>query len=187
MIATTADTPLTIEKKEPLMDTGHGTPARTPIAEDIAQDALIARYLAGPPLVRDTIAGMDEAQLHARPIPGKMSTHDVVTHIADSESGLGGRIKRAIAGEEVPLVMGGRHPEPVCDPERDLDADLGVLTVKREQMAEDLRGLPAEGWGLVAIRGEDRVLTVRQVLILMVRHLENHVATIEEKKAALGL
>ena len=169
------------------MDTGHGTPIRTPIADDIAQDALIARYLAGPALVRDTIAGMDQDQLHARPIPDKMSTHDVVTHIVDSEGGLGGRIKRAIAGEEVPLVTGGRHPEPVCDPDRDLDADIGVLTAKREQMAEELRGLSEDGWGIVAMRREDRVVTVRQVLILMVRHLENHVATIEEKKAALGL
>jgi len=169
------------------MDTGHSTTPRTPIADDIAQDALIARYLAGPTLVRDTIAGMDEEQLHARPIPGKMSTHEVVTHIVDSEGGLGGRISRAIAGEEVPLVVGGRHPEPVCDPERDLDADLEVLDAKREQMAEELRRLPADGWGLVALRGEERVLTVRQVLVLMVRHLENHVATIEDKKAALGL
>jgi hypothetical protein len=162
-------------------------PKRVPITDDIAQDALIARYLAGPTLVRDTIAGMDEDQLHARPIPGKMSTHEVVTHIVDSEGGLGGRIKRAIAGEEVPLVMGGHHPESVCDPKRDLDADLGVLTAKREEMAEELRGLPAGAWELVAIRREDRVATVRQVLILMVRHLESHVATIEEKKAALGL
>jgi hypothetical protein len=186
MIAASADTPRTAERGI-LMDTDHGTPARTPVADDIAKDALLARYLAGPALVRDTIAGMDKAQLQARPIPGKMSTHDVVTHIVDSEGGLGGRIKHAIAGEEVPLAVGGRHPEPVCDPERNLDADLGVLTAKREQMAEELRRLPADRWELVALRREDRVMTVRQVLVLMVRHLENHVATIEEKKAALGL
>jgi hypothetical protein len=169
------------------MDTAHGTPTAPPIADDIADDALIARYLAGPALVRDTIAGMNEAQLQARPIEGKMSTHDVVTHIVDSEVGMGGRIRRAIAGEEVPVAAGGRHPEIVCDPGRDLDADLEVLTAKREQMAEELRGLPAEAWELVAIRREDRVMTVREVLMLMVRHVENHVTAIEEKKAALGL
>ncbi len=170
------------------MDNGQATPKRVPIADDIAPDELIARYLAGPVLVRDTIAGMDETQLHARPIPGKMSTYEVVTHIVDSEGGLGGRIKRAIAGEEVPLVQGmGGHPEPRSDSGRDLDADLRLLVTAREQMAEDLRQLPADGWELVAIRREDRVMTVRQVLILMVRHLENHVAAIEEKRAALGL
>ena len=166
----------------------NGIPARTPIADDVSLDALIARYLAGPALVRDTIAGMDEAQLHARPIAGKMSTHEVVTHIVDSEGGLGGRIKRALAGEEIPLVLGkGGHPEPKSEPERVLDVDLQALTAAREQMAEQLRHVPAESWELVAIRREDRVLTVRQVLVLLVRHLENHVAAIEEKRAALGI
>ena len=169
------------------MTTDHRTTPRTPIADDIANDALIARYLAGPALVRETIAGMDGEQLQARPIPGKMSTHDVVTHIVDSEGGLGGRIKRALAGEEVPVVVGGRHPEPVCDPDRDLVADIALLTAKREEMAEALRGLPEDAWGTVALRRDDRTMTVRQVLVLMTRHLENHVATIEEKKAALGL
>jgi hypothetical protein len=162
-------------------------PTRTPITDDISQDALIARYLAGPALLRDTVAGMDAAQLLARPIEGKMSTHDVVTHIVDSEGGLGGRVKRALAGEEVPLVVGGHHPEPVCDPDRDAVAEIEVLTAKREQMAEELRAVPAESWELIALRRDERTMTVRQVIIMMTRHVENHVAAIEEKKAALGL
>ena len=170
------------------MDNGKVTPARTPIADDIAAEELIASYLSGPALVRDTISGMDEAQLHARPIAGKMSTHEVVTHIVDSEGGLGGRVKRAIAGEEIPLTQGmGGHPESKSDPTRDLDTDLRRLVAAREQMAEELRRLPAEAWELFAIRREDRVMTVRQVLIMMVRHLENHVAAIDEKRATLGL
>jgi len=161
-------------------------PKRVPIADDISPEELIARYLEGPALVRNTIAGMDAAQLHARPIPGKMSTHEVVTHIVDSESGLGGRIKRAIAGEEPPLTQGA-HPEITSDPERDLDAELGSLESARGQMAEELRQLPPEVWERVALRRADREMTVLQVLMLMTRHLENHVAAIEEKRAALGL
>ena len=161
-------------------------PKRVPIADDISSEELIARYLEGPALVRDTIAGMDAAQLHARPIPGKMSTHEVVTHIVDSESGLGGRIGRAVAGEEPPLRQGA-HPEITSDPARDLDAELPSLESARRQMAEELRQLPPEVWERVALRGADREMTVRQVLALMTRHLENHVAAIEEKRAALGL
>jgi DinB superfamily len=161
-------------------------PKRVPIADDISPEELIARYLEGPALVRNTMAGMDAAQLHARPIPGKMSTHEVVTHIVDSESGLGGRIKRAIAGEEPPLTQGA-HPEITSDPERDLDAELGSLESARGQMAEELRQLPPEVWERVALRRADREMTVLQVLMLMTRHLENHVAAIEEKRAALGL
>jgi hypothetical protein len=161
-------------------------PKRVPIADDISPEELIARYREGPALVRNTIAGMDAAQLHARPIPGKMSTHEVVTHIVDSESGLGGRLKRAIAGEEPPLTQGA-HPEITSDPERDLDAELGSLESARGQMAEELRQLPPEVWERVALRRADREMTVLQVLMLMTRHLENHVAAIEEKRAALGL
>jgi hypothetical protein len=120
------------------MDNDQPTPKRAPIAADISTDELIARYLAGPALVRDTIAGMDAAQLHARPIPDKMSTHEVVTHIADSEAGLGGRVRRAIAGEEVPLTLGG-HPEIVCDPERDLASELESLESARGQTCRPSR------------------------------------------------
>ena len=166
------------------MDNEHPKPI--PIADDISPDELIARYLAGSALVREAITGMDEDQLHARPIPDKMSTHGVVTHIVDSEIGLGGRLKRALAGEE-PVVSTGSQPEIKSDPERDLDADLERLEQVRAQMADELRDLPADGWERIAMRRQDREVTVRQTLMLMTRHLENHVAAIDEKRAALGL
>ena len=170
------------------MTSDHSAPKPVPIPDDITTEDLIARYLAGPALVRETISGMDATQLHARPIPDKMTTHDVVTHIADSERGMGGRIKRAIAGEEPPLMQGkGGHPEPISDPDRDLGADLEQLETARRQMAEELRQLPPDVWERAAMRREDRVVTVRQMLMLMTRHLENHVAAIGEKRAALGL
>jgi hypothetical protein len=168
------------------MDNDQPMPKRAPIADDVSLDELIARYLAGPALVRGTIAGMDASQLHARPIPDKMSTHEVVTHIVDSENGLGGRVRRAIAGEEPPVTQGG-HPEITSDPKRDLDAELESLESARGQMAEELRHLAPDVWERVALRRADREVTVRQILMLMTRHLENHVSAIEEKRAALGL
>ena len=54
-------------------------------------------------------------------------------------------------------------------------------------MAGELRQLPSDVWERVALRREERVVTVCQTLMLMTRHLENHVAAIEEKRAALGL
>jgi len=168
------------------MTTGQPTPARVPITDDIPLEDLLARYLAGPALVRETIAGMDAEQLRARPIPDKMSTHSVVAHIVDSEHGLGGRLRRAIAGEE-PAPSQGGHPEIAIDPERDLEYELESLETARTQMAEELRQAPPEVWERTALRLRDRELTVRQGLVLMTRHLEGHVAAIEEKRAALGL
>ena len=166
------------------------TPRERPESDDDSTpQELIARYLTGPALLRDTVAGMDADQLHARPIPGKMSTQEVVNHIVDSERSMSERMRRAIAGDD-PLVMGARgagHPGPPHHPERDVAADVEALGTIREQMAEDLRSLAPEVWGRIALRREDRVLTLRQVLLHDVRHLEHHVATIEEKRAALGL
>ena len=171
-----------------MTDSDPTTPKFAAIAEDIALQELIARYLSGPALVRDAIAGMDDAQLNARPIEGKMSTYEVVTHIVDSDAGLGGRITRAMAGEEVPVMQGrGGHPEHVAEPGRDLDADLTRLEAQRAVMAEALGQAGPGVWELVAMRREERVMTVRQLLIMMTRHLENHVAAIDEKRAALGL
>jgi len=154
---------------------------------DIAPEALIERYLAGVAIVSEAVAGMDDAQLRARPIEGKMSSLEVVNHIVDSEDGLGGRIKRALAGEEAPLSPGRPGHDGAPRAERALEPDLEALRAKREQLAEELRHAETAAWERIALRREDRVMTVRQLLILMVRHVENHVAAIEEKRAALGL
>jgi len=159
---------------------------RAEIGENSTPAELIARYLTGPKLLRDTVAGMDSAQLHARPIPGKMSTQEVVNHIVDSELRMVERMRRAIAGDE-PLIMQGGHPEPQQHLERDVEADLQLLHTTREQMAEDLRPLAPEVWERIAMKREDRVVTLRQLLLHTTHHLENHVATIEEKRTALGL
>ena len=145
---------------------------------------LIVRYLAGTALLRDTVAGMDDAQLHAKPIPGKMSTQEVVNHIADSELRMVERMRRAIAGDE-PLIMQG-HPEPQQHPDRDVEADVRLFQAMREQLAEELRSLAPDVWERVAMRREERVVTLRQLLLHTIHHVENHAATIVEKRAALG-
>jgi uncharacterized damage-inducible protein DinB len=128
---------------------------------------------------------MDTAQLHAKPIPGKMSTQEVVNHIVDSELRMVERMRRTIAGDE-PLIIQG-HPEPQQHPERDVQADLQLLQTTREQAAEELRPLAPDVWKRVAMRREERVVTLRHLLLHTIHHLENHVATIKEKRAALGL
>jgi hypothetical protein len=71
--------------------------------------------------------------------------------------------------------------------ERDLDLDLRLLGVQREQMAADLRRLEPGAWTREAVHSENGLLTLRQQLLHAIRHLEHHVGTIDEKRAALGL
>jgi hypothetical protein len=59
--------------------------------------------------------------------------------------------------------------------------------VTREQMAADLHRLALEAWERTAVHSENGLVTLRQLLLHATRHLERHVVTIGEKRAALGL
>ena len=72
----------------------------------MTHDALIEQYLAGPGLLRRSVAGMTTEQLLARPIPGKWSTQEVVCHLADYEPIYADRMKRVIALKEPELLKG---------------------------------------------------------------------------------
>jgi len=170
--------------------TDDGTLVRRAQADDgsTAED-LIARYLEGIDLLRDTIAGMTGEQLQARPIAGKMTSQEVVCHIVDADQFMADRMKRTIATER-PLIMGVEsvdYLEPLHYAQRDLDLDLRLLEVTRQQMAADLSRLRAEAWERTAVHSENGLLTLRQLMLHAVRHLERHAMTIVEKRAALGL
>jgi uncharacterized damage-inducible protein DinB len=65
---------------------------------------LIDEYAAGPERLRQAVAGMSEAQLDAAPIPGRWSTRQVVSHIADFELVYADRMKRVVAMNEPELL-----------------------------------------------------------------------------------
>ena len=157
--------------------------------EGQAPARLVAEYRAGGPRLREVIAGMDGPTLDARPIPGKMSTREVMSHVADSEQFLADRIKRAIATDN-PLLVGvneSLYVDALHYGARDVGLQLALVDVTRAQMAADLDPLPEEAWSRTGVHTEVGILTVRQMVLHAIRHLELHVTAIEEKREALGL
>ena len=158
------------------------SPAATP-------DELLAAYRRGPAVLRDAIAGMDAAALRARPVAGKMSSLEVLCHVVDSDQFMCDRIKRTIATDR-PLLIGiesAAYPGPLAYHERDLDLDLRLLEVQRQQMAADLERLTPEAWERTAVHSENGLQTLREIVHHAVEHLEAHVLTITEKRQVLGL
>jgi uncharacterized damage-inducible protein DinB len=150
---------------------------------------LVARYRAGSALLRASVESLSAEQLHAHPIPEKMSAQEVVCHTADCEQFLADRMKRTIALER-PLLVGvdGWHyPEALHYPQRDLELDLALIDATRAQMAADLDRLAEEAWQRVAIHTETGLVNVRQLLLHTIRHLEWHIVTIDDKREAMGL
>jgi hypothetical protein len=163
--------------------------AAAQLDDDTPAEKLVARYLRGISLLRESVAGMTPEQLAARPIPGKLSSREVLCHVVDSDQFMCDRMKRTIATDR-PLIMGVEsidYPGPLHYEQRDVELDLRLLEVQREQMAADLRRIAPEDWQRTAVHSENGLVTLRQLMLHAVRHLERHVATIEEKRAALGL
>ena len=153
------------------------------------REELLARFLDGAAVLQWTIAGLDPDALRARPIEGKMSTLEVLCHIVDADQFMCDRMKRTIATER-PLLMGVESVDylvPLHYHERDPGLDIRLLEVQREQMAADLRRIPAEAWERTAIHSEVGLLTLLQLLAHAVEHLESHVTAITEKRHAMGL
>ncbi len=149
----------------------------------------IERYERGAALLRAAIADMTPEQLRARPVPGKMSTIEVACHIVDADQFMADRMKRTIATDR-PLLMGVNgiaYLEALDYAERDLELDLRLLEVTREQMAADLRRISTDAWQRDAVHSEMGLVTLRQLILHTIRHLERHVVAIHEKRALLGL
>ncbi|MHB1451797.1 MAG: DinB family protein [Coriobacteriia bacterium] len=150
---------------------------------------LIARYRSGLVLLNQALQDLDDAQLNARPVPGKLSTREVLAHTADCEQFYADRMKRTIAMDR-PLLLGADgwlYSEALHYQNRDVQLDLKLIETTRAQMAHDLEALDSEAWSRTAIHSETGLVTLRQLLLHAIRHLEWHIETILEKRAAMGL
>jgi hypothetical protein len=149
----------------------------------------MAAYRRGPALLRDAVAGLDADAMRARPIAGKMSSLEVLCHIVDGDQFMCDRVKRTIAIDR-PLLMGveaADYPDPLSYHERDPELDLRLLEVQREQLAADLDRLSPDSWQRTAVHSENGLMTLAETFHHAVEHLESHVATIWEKRRALGV
>jgi hypothetical protein len=151
--------------------------------------ALVDQYLAGPGLLRRTVAGMTREQLLNRPIPGKWSTQEVVCHLADYEPIYADRMKRVIALDEPELLKGdpGLFAARLTYDHRDVEEELSLIELTRQQMARILRPLESRDFQRRGSHSRDGALTLEELLQRITAHIPHHVRLIEEKKQAMGI
>jgi hypothetical protein len=150
-------------------------------------ETLIANLLAGPQLLRKTVAGMSPEQLLARPIPGKWSTLEVICHLADFEIVGADRIKRVIAENE-PTLLGGDEKlfaARLAYHQRDAEEELLLIEAIRKQVARILRTLEPEDFKRRGIHSEVGPLTLAAFVQARIDHILHHVPFIEEKRKAM--
>jgi uncharacterized damage-inducible protein DinB len=150
--------------------------------------AAIDEYLAGPDLLRRAIAGMTPAQLRARPIAGKWSTHEVVCHIAEYEPIYADRMKRVIALTDPELLKGdpGLFATRLAYDRRDLEEEVALIELTRKQMSRILRELKPEDFQRRGAHSSDGSVTLEELLRRITGHIPHHVQFIEDKRRAMS-
>src|ERR1700674_645183 len=94
---------------------------------------LIDDYLDGTKALRASVSGLTRDQLLARPVAGKMSTLEVVCHVADFDPIVADRMKRVIA-EDNPTLLGAdenRFLAALAYHDRDLEEELTIIEMTR--------------------------------------------------------
>ena len=154
----------------------------------IGPTELIDAFETGIAEWRSAVAGMTPEQVLARPIAGKWSTIEVVSHVADTEVYFSDRIERTIVMER-PLLLNvdeRPYPERLRYQSFDLAEQLDLFAALRRHVTRILRLQPDESWHRTAIHTGTGLVTLRQLVLQSVRHARHHLPFIAEKRAALS-
>ncbi len=149
---------------------------------------IIAAYEQGIDALRSSVAGMTREQVLARPIPGKWSTQELVSHVADTEIYFTDRIERALVLDRPLLMDVDERPyiQRLGYQDFDLGEQLDLFTALRRHVVRILKLKPAEAWQRTAIHTGTGLVTVRQLVLQSVRHARHHLPFIAEKRTALS-
>lgn len=154
-----------------------------------AAESLAAEYLKGAADLRAAVAGMTREQLVARPIAGRMSTLEVVCHIADFEPIFVERMKRIIALDAPLLFVADENQflKELHYHDRDAAEELTLIDTTRSQMARIIRRLTPAQFQRTGVHTQKGLVTLEQVIRGATNHIPHHLPFIAEKRKALGV
>ena len=128
------------------------------------------------------LSGLSAAQAASRYAPGKWSVTEVVGHLSDAERIFAYRLLRIGRGDETPLPGFDENTYvPSGAFERRAFADVleEWITVRNATLAL-VRGMPSEGWARRG-RANDRVISTRALVYIMLGHVEHHLVILAER------
>jgi len=150
------------------------------------REGRIARYAAGPALLRTALGKVPAPARKWRPGPGKWSVHEVVCHCADSETNAYARIRFLVA-EDGPAIQGydqERWAQLLDYHSLALEPALATVEAVRAHTADLLRRLPEAAWAREGTHSQSGRYTADGWLDIYAEHLEKHSGQIERNLAA---
>jgi hypothetical protein len=151
----------------------------------VKRRALIDRYKDGYLAVTESLAGASDAELDARPAPGKWTAREIVHHLADSEMMSAIRLRLLIAAP-TPAIAGYDQDEFArrLYYDRPIEASLDALEAARNATAEILERLTDEEWGREGTHSESGRYTVDKWLEIYSEHPHQHARQIAAARAS---
>jgi hypothetical protein len=147
---------------------------------------LIRRYEQGPARLKSALAKVPPEAMKWRPAERKWSVHEVVCHLADSESNAALRI-RYLAAEENPIIVGydqARWARVLDYHAAPLEPALAVVESVRANTAALLKRLPERTWSATGKHTESGSYSAEDWLGIYAEHMEKHSNQIERNLAA---
>lgn len=153
------------------------------------QQNLIGAYVGAIYQLEKLVWDLTEEQLRARPVPGKWSALELVSHLADFEPLFADRMKRVIAGDAAALVPGDedKFASSLLYQTRSLNQELGLIRGIRLQMAGILTKIKPTDWQKTGVHTVKGVVSVEQLLEGINYHIPHHLPFLVAKRVALGL
>jgi hypothetical protein len=150
------------------------------------RQAMIEQYKGGYREVADAIAGATDAELDARPAPGKWTAREIVHHLADSEMTSAVRIRNLIATDNVAIT--GYDQDVFAKRlhyDRPIAASLAAFKAARETTAELLDRLNDSDWKREGTHTEHGRYGMDTWLRIYSVHAHDHAQQIRRARASL--
>jgi len=149
------------------------------------RQAMLEQYRRGYQEVAEAIAGATEAELDARPAPGKWTAREIVHHLADSEMTSAIRMRNLIATDNVAIV--GYDQEVFAKRlhyDRPIAASLAAVKAARETTAEILDRLSEDDWKREGTHTEHGRYGMDTWLAIYAVHAHDHAQQIRRARAS---
>jgi hypothetical protein len=143
--------------------------------DDKRRKELIDRYKDGYRVVAEAVSKATDAELDARPAPGKWTAREIVHHLADSEMTSAIRLRMLIA-QDRPKIIGYDQDQfaKALYYDRPIQASLDAFDAARRVTAEILDRLTPAQWRREGTHSESGPYSVERWLEIYADHAHNH-------------
>jgi len=146
---------------------------------------LVEQYKQGYRTVEAALAGATDAELDARPSPGKWTAREIVHHLADSEMTSAIRLRLLLAEERAAIRPYDQEEfARKLHYDRPIAVSLDAFRIARLSTAELLDRMSEADWARQGTHPEHPSYSVERWLEIYAAHAHNHAEQITRARAS---